>query len=190
MTLVLAMHRQSFTWIFFMNKFSLFSLIILLMSPTLCLSERVTININATVIERSCTISNESLNLSIALQSGDLRQSRIGVPFAGTPFSISLIDCPANIGSAQITFSGESDTTMNNLLKNRLDDDSAAQGVALGLYDTEKNVIDIKNNAETIRINHDQAVNTFNFLAYYVKTNEMATPGKIMSIADFELAYD
>lgn len=173
-----------------MNKLSLFFSGLLMIFPTVSFSEKVTININANVIERSCTISNDSLKLTVELQPGDLKGKKIGTPFAGTPFSISLVDCPANLSSAHLTFSGESDTTMGNLLKNTNETDAAAKGVALGLYDTDNNNLDIKNNKKTITLNHSLDKNTFNFLAYYVKTDNKPGAGNITSIADFELAYD
>ncbi len=153
-------------------------------------SEEVTININASVIERSCTISNESLNATVNLQAGDLRGSKIGVPFAGTPFSISLVDCPNNISIAHITFTGESDKTMGHLLKNINEADAAAKGIALGLYDSDNNNINIKSNKKSLVIDHALSKNTFNFFAYYVKVNDASSAGKIISVADFELAYD
>lgn len=153
-------------------------------------SEEVTININASVIERSCTISNESLNTIVNLQAGDLRGSKVGVPFTGTSFSISLIDCPANISLAHITFTGESDKTRDNLLRNINEAETAAKGIALGLYDSDNNNINIKSNKKSLTIDHALSKNTFNFFAYYVKVNDSSSAGKIMSIADFELAYD
>lgn len=173
-----------------MNKTSLFFIGLLTTLPMASFSEQVTININATVLERSCTIANDSLNPTIDLQTGDLRGSKIGVPFSGTPFSINLIDCPDNISTAHITFTGESDATMGNLLKNNDETDAGAKGIALGLYDTDNKNIDIKNNKTSLTINHASSTNRLNFFAYYVKVNSNASAGKIIGIADFELAYD
>lgn len=173
-----------------MNRFSLSLASLLIALPMISFSEQVTININASVIERSCTISNDSLHATINLQTGDLKGSKNGVPFAGTPFSISLIDCPANIATAHITFTGESDKTMSNLLKNIDETDDAAQGVALGIYDSEHNNVDIKNNNTSLKIDHATSTNNFNFFAYYVKVNDHPSAGKITSVADFEISYD
>jgi len=172
-----------------MNKLSIL-IIILMALPTVSFSEEVTININASVIERSCTLSNDSLNATIDLQTGDLRGSKMGVPFSGTAFSISLTDCPENIATAKITFTGESDNVMSNLLKNINGTDAAAKGVALGLYDTDNKNIDINNNKKTLTIDHALSTNTFKFFAYYVKVNNTSSAGKVLSVADFELAYD
>lgn len=173
-----------------MNKLILLTSSLLIAFPKVSFSEQVTINISASVIERSCTISNDSLNSTITLQAGDLRGSKVGIPFSATPFSISLIDCPDNISTAHITFTGDSDKTMANLLKNADETDTGAKGIALGLYDLNNNNIDISNNKTTLTINHTLSKNTFNFLAYYVKVNSIASAGKIISVADFELAYD
>ena len=81
------------------------------------MSDRITININANVIEKSCTISKSLSNLTITLGTNDLRDKKIGVPFGETPFTISLEDCPTNISTAYIKFTGESDLVMSNLLK-------------------------------------------------------------------------
>lgn len=187
------MRLQSLIWISIMNKILLFLLGLLITLPEKSLSESITININANVMERSCTILNDSLNSTVDLQSRDLRQgnTEVGVPFAGTPFSISLIDCPSNISTAHIKFSGESDSTMDHLLKNRLNEaDVAAQAIALGLYDADMKNIDIKNNNEILNIDHGLATNSFNFYVYYVKTSDSPQAGKIISVADFEVTYD
>ncbi|MEQ5306292.1 fimbrial protein [Providencia rettgeri] len=174
-----------------MNKYLFYLVVLIIILPKLAFSDRAIININANVIERSCTIDNESQNLIVDLQGGDLRQSNIGVgmPFAGTAFSIKLVDCPANISVAHIKFSGESDVTMGNLLKNTDSTVQAAQGVALGLYSGNNN-IDIRNNQTTLTLDHSLESNIFKFFVYYVKTGGVANPGKVISIADFEVAYD
>lgn len=153
-------------------------------------SETITININGNVVERSCTISNSSQNQVINLYSGDLRNSELGVPFTGKLFSIILEDCPINIISAHLKFTGESDNEMKNLLKNTNESDSGAKGVAIGLYDINRKNIDITNNSEFLKIDHSEDQNTFNFYAYYVKTNETSKAGKLISIINFELSYD
>ena len=173
-----------------MNKFLLHIFFLSLIYPITSFSEEVTININASVVERSCTISSESLNSTIRLPIGNLREKKVGEAFGGKSFSISLIDCPNNISSAHITFTGEGDSTMGNFLRNIDETNSAATGIALGLYDTDNNNIDIRNNKQTLTVDHSLNKNTFDFLAYYVKVNNSPTGGKVISVADFELSYD
>lgn len=172
-----------------MNKiFFVFAL--LLIYPRLGFSERMTININSNVIERSCTVSKSSSNFTIGLESGDLRNRKVGVPFIEEPFSISIENCSKNTSFAYIKFTGISDEIMDNLLKNNNKTEQGAKAVTIGLYDINKKNIDIKNNRIILNINHSQMYNTFDFFASYVKTSENALPGKITSIVDFEISYD
>nr|WP_154325388.1 fimbrial protein [Pantoea sp. 201603H] len=173
-----------------MNKISLLLFVLTMTVPVISFSEEVTININANVIERSCAISNDSINANVDLQVGNLKGSKIGIPFAGSAFSISLEDCPENISTAYVTFAGASDPVMGNLLKNMAETDVSANGVALGLYNLAYNNIDIRNNKEILTINHDLIKNTYGFLAYYVRVSDVFSAGKVLSIVDFELAYD
>lgn len=173
-----------------MNKLSLLFCISLIIFSEKGFSDRVTININARVIERSCTIESDSLNKTIDLQGGDLRQSAPGIPFGQNQFSITLVDCPANIASAHIRFSGESDPSMSGLLKNSNDTVSAAQGIALALYNAKNEAIDINNNENVLSIDHGSTSNSFDFSVYYVKVNSNAVAGKVTAVTDFEVAYD
>ncbi|MDH2371870.1 fimbrial protein [Providencia rettgeri] len=172
-----------------MNKTVLF-FFTLFIFPRLGMSDRVTININTNVIEKSCTISKNSSNLTITLGSNDLRDKKVGIPFGETPFTISLEDCPANISTAYVKFTGESDEIMSNLLKNNNNTNQGAKSVSIGIYDVNKNNIDIKKNKISLNISHDKIYNTFDFFAYYIKTSQDSSPGKITSIVDFEISYD
>lgn len=189
--LALGMPPQSPIWISIMNKYLPSLLVFFMTLSGLAFSDRATINISTNVVERSCTIDNESQNLIVDLQSGDLREDNIGVgvPFAGTSFSIKLVDCPANLSAAHIKFSGESDIVMANLLKNIDSTVQAAQGIALGLYNSNDN-IDIRSNQITLTLDHNLAINTFKFFAYYIKTGNTTSPGKVVGVANFEVAYD
>lgn len=173
-----------------MNKFPAIHVLILMMLPLTSYGDRVTININASVVERSCTISDGSLNATVSLQTGDLRNSYVGVPFSGSKFSISLEDCPENISTAKIKFSGESDPIMSTLLKNTGDGESAAKGVALGLYDNDNKAININGDYKTLTIDATSSVNTFNFFARYVRVSDTYSAGNVLSVANFELSYD
>jgi len=153
-------------------------------------ADQVKINITANVMVQTCTISTGSKDFLVSLLSGDLRNATVGVPFSATSFAINLEDCPANIKMAHVTFSAESDPVMPNLLKTASDSDSDATGIAIGLYDSDKKNIDIRNNITDFVINHDANINSLNFSAAYIKTNDNALPGKIRSFAYFEIAYD
>lgn len=173
-----------------MNKTILSLFFLFMFISKISYSNQVTINISAKVIERSCTISSGSSDFSITLDTGDLRGKEIGTPFTETPFSISLEECPDNLSSAHIKFTGESDLVMSNLLINSNKTDAGAKGIAIGLYDTNNKNIDIQSNSNSLVIDHKLQNNIFKFYAYYVKTSNNYSAGKITSVANFELSYD
>jgi len=171
-----------------MNK-KFFSSAVLILSflSVSTLADRVKINITANVIAKTCNISTGTKDFLISLVPGNLRGVAVGVPFSYSPFSIDLEDCPSSINTAHVTFSGESDPTMPYLLKIS---SSGASGVAIGLYDSDKKNIDIRNNITDFSINHSSTKTALNFLAAYLKTSDTASAGKVQSIASFEIAYD
>lgn len=184
------MHPQYFIWISIMNNIFLNFIYFLLIFPFASVGSQITININANVIERSCVISSDFNDLPVKLESGNLKGQLIGYPFVETPFSIKLEDCSDNISSARIKFIGENDNTMNNLLKNLNETELRAKGVAIGIYDKNKKNIDIQSNETSLTIDHNINSNLFQFYAFYVKTSNIVSAGKITSVANFELSYD
>lgn len=183
------MRHLYFFWIFIMNKIIGF-LIISLLLPRVVFSEQIKININANVMERSCTVSNDTASLLVGLNPNDLNGKLVGIPFTETPFSIVLENCPKNINSAHIIFTGVNDTIMTNLLKNLDETDAGASNIAIGIYDNNKKIIDISNNKTTLKIDHNLVNNIFNFYASYIKTSNTSSAGKVLCIANFELSYD
>ena len=182
------MRHLYFIWIFIMNKRFLSSVgAILIFLSASSSADQLQINITANVIATTCSISSGTKDFLVNLDQGNLRGVAIGVPFSYSPFSINLEDCPSNINTAHVIFSGESDSTMPNLLKVS---SGGASGVAIGLYDSNKKNIDIRNNVTDFSINHSSEENILNFLVAYLKTSNAATAGKVQSIASFEISYD
>lgn len=151
------------------------------------LADQVQINITANVIAKTCSISAGTKDFLVNLAPGNLRGVAVGVPFSYSPFSIDLEDCASGINTAHVSFSGESDPAMPNLLKIA---SGGASGIAIGLYDSDKKNIDIRNNITDFSINHSGTKTALNFLAAYLKTSDTASAGKVQSVASFEIAYD
>lgn len=173
-----------------MNKFAWVLFPFLITNSTVGFCERITININGNIVERSCVISKNTSDFSVQLGMGDLKGKEIGVPFNKTPFSIILEDCPENLSFANLTFIGESDEELPGLLKNQNKTKASAKGVTIGLYDMKNQIIDIRNNKLSIEIKKNQSSNKFEFSSYYIKTNNEASAGKITGIVNFEIYYD
>ncbi|WP_426817301.1 fimbrial protein [Winslowiella sp. 2C04] len=171
-----------------MNKFILF--IALHIFSLNLHAEQVKINITAKVLDSTCTISSNSTDFVVNMNSGNLRGQDIGVPFGDTPFSISLDNCPESIKTAHVKFSAESDPLIPNLLKITSGSDMDAKGIAIGLYDSKKNNLNITSNNGDYPIDKVNNNNVFNFSAAYVKTSNDFTPGKVVAIAYFDITYD
>lgn len=174
-----------------MNKnFLSFTLLTLSFLSGHSFADQVQINITAKVMSKTCTISTGTTDFLVNLMAGNIRDAAVGVPFSESSFVINLEDCPSNINMAHVTFSGESDPDMPNLLKTASNSDSDATGVAIGLYDKDKKNIDIRSNSTDFFINHENIINSLGFSAAYLKVNDNASPGKIKSFAYFEISYD
>ena len=174
-----------------MNKKLLVSTILILNFLSFhSLADQTAINITAKVNSKTCTISTGTTDFVVNLKTGNLRGAMVGVPFSDASFSIDLEDCPLNITMAHVTFSAESDPAMPNLLKIISSDDSDARGIAIGLYDSDKKNIDIRNNLTDFYINHDNSINSLVFSVAYVKNNANTLSGKVKSVASFEVFYD
>lgn len=151
-------------------------------------SNQIKINITATLMENTCIISTASTDFLVNLISGDLRGKDIGIPFGETPFYINLDSCPENLTTAHVKFTSERDPIMPELLKIQSTDSSSAKGVAIGLFDKDNN--NVTHGSVDIDINHDGNKNIFPFSVAYLKTGSDASPGKIIAVTSFEIAYD
>lgn len=171
-----------------MNKMHLFYLF------SLCsfnlYADQTKINITAKVLKTTCSISSSSTNFIVNMKNSNLRGQPVGIPFGKAPFSITLDNCPEGINLAHVTFSGESDPVMSNLLKISDDEDTSATGIAIALYDDKENIIDISKNNTAFTINHDVNNYIFNFSAAYIKTSEMTSSGKVVAVAYFDINYE
>ncbi|WP_410003667.1 fimbrial protein, partial [Providencia stuartii] len=73
-----------------MNKLAWILFPFLISTSTVGFCERITININGNIVERSCVISKNTSDFTVKLDTGDLKGKKIGIPFNKTPFSIIL----------------------------------------------------------------------------------------------------
>lgn len=155
--------------------------------PSITFAEQVTINLNARVLEKSCTLSND--NVIVSMPSGELKGKKINDSFGKTKFSITLSNCPKNITNAHIVFKADSDVNNPQLIKN-IDAYGYAEGVSLALFDNDENIINISSNNTNFLIDHSLTDNKINFSVAYVKSNVTSYAGKVLGIAEFGISYD
>lgn len=184
------MHHQYYTSTYIMSRkyFSLHLLLFALSIQSLVQAEQVTINISAKVIESTCSISSETSDFIVTMQPADARSSTVGTPFGETPFAIKLVNCPADAGSVHVKFSGSSDANSPNLLQINNTNGTDAKGFAIGLYDKNRNNLNIVSNATTFAVDSSEA--QLDFYAAYIRTSNAYTAGKVTAVVSFDVSYD
>lgn len=163
-----------------------FIIIFLLLCPMKLFAEQVVININAQVLEKTCSIVNNNIQVDMNLVS--IRDHVVKTSFGKTPFSISLNDCPKSVESANIKFNAISDLSDSRLIKNT-EGVGYASGIALALFYNDE-IVDISNNNVNHLIDHGLVVNDIKFDIAYFRTENNYIIGKVLGIIDFEISYN
>jgi major type 1 subunit fimbrin (pilin) len=154
---------------------------------SLASAEQIKINLNARVLEKACTLSND--NVIVSMPIGEVRGKKVNSSFGKTKFSIIISNCPNNISNAHIAFKADADINNPQLIKN-MEADGYAKGVALGLFDSNENIIDISSNSTDILIDHALAENKIDFSVAYFKSAVDSRAGKVLGIVEFGISYD
>lgn len=153
-------------------------------------AEQITINISAKLRSSTCSLSSGSDNSVVNMTTGLLNGKNLGVPFGLTPFNIIIENCPLEINTVNVRFTGASDEKMPNLLQINSGAEGEANGVAIGLYDMNITNLDIRNNFSSFNLTHSSDINKLSFYAAYVKTSGEMSPGKVTGVTSFEISYD
>ena len=153
-------------------------------------AEQITINISAKLSSSTCSLSSGSDNSVVNMTTGLLNGKNLGVPFGLTPFNIIIENCPLEINTVNVRFTGASDEKMPNLLQINSGAEGEANGVAIGLYDMNITNLDIWNNFSSFNLTHSSDINKLSFYAAYVKTSGEMSPGKVTGVTSFEISYD
>lgn len=161
-------------------------LITLMLCPISAFAEQITININARVLSKTCSILNNQVQVNMPVES--IRGKKITESFGYTPFSISINDCGGNTSFANIKFNAVSDLDDSKLVQNTLGPEYAT-GIALGLYRNNE-LLDINSSEIKYAIDKTLNKNDINFEVAYIKTSEESTLGKVRGVLDFEISYD
>lgn len=173
-----------------MNKLKYFITIILLFAFK-SYSDQVTINISGNVLEKTCEISQSSGdNLLVDMGLIDYRFHKSEAIISDTIFSIDLENCSNNISLVTVSFTGESDDTYPDKLKIR-HNEGDAEGIAISLENISGDPIDIRNNSTKFELFDSSENVKLSFMASLFTTlNKQLTPGKIYSVAYFEISYE
>lgn len=161
-------------------------LMLLMLCPIVTFAEQITININARVLSKTCSILNNQVQVDMPIES--IRGKSINESFGKTPFSISINDCGGNTSYANIKFDAINDLDNSKLIQNTIGEEYA-KGVALGLYRNTE-LIDVNSSEIKYAIDKNSDRNDINFEVAYIKTSENFTLGKVKGVLNFEISYD
>ncbi len=148
-----------------------------------------TINVNGEISDNTCVVSSESREVTVELGDVSTKQfSSIGSGSRFEPFYIKLENCGASASNVDIMFSGKEDTSDSQLLSIQKASDSSS-GIAIGIYDDEKELLPINTFSSSSYIYSSQPVLVLSFFARYVSTELDVRGGSADGSVTFYLNY-
>lgn len=154
------------------------------------LAHDVTVNINGTITNTTCSVSSDSIDKQVNLgRFWNAYPLHIGTVSQAVSFSINLENCGAVSKGVQVSFSGTPDTDVPNYFK--LDPPSAdsASGFAIKLMDENKKLISVGDTSKVYSIANGATTTSLLFYAQMVETNSNIKTGIVRSSATFKMIY-
>ncbi|MFM4805363.1 fimbrial protein [Aeromonas bivalvium] len=148
-----------------------------------------TVRFNGNVVAAPCAVASESIDQVIEIGQVTTSQFTAAGQKANNnkPFSIKLMNCSDSVsGTATVAFNGAQDRDNPTLLQVGQGAD-AASGVALGLYESNGNLLNIGDQSRPVTLRPGQV--EFNFMADYVSTQANVTAGDASGVATFSITY-
>jgi type 1 fimbria pilin len=148
-----------------------------------------TIYVTGRIVEKTCVVSADSKNLLVTF--GDVSNktfARAGDGSRYEPFNINLQDCGAGASNVTITFNGHADSNNPSLLT-LTPDVGVATGVAIALYDSDKNLIPLGQSGGSTDLMPNQASVALQFYARYLANGDAVSSGPANASATFMLNY-
>lgn len=154
------------------------------------LAHDVTVNINGTITNTTCSVSSDSIDEQVSLgHFSNASIAHVGTASQAVSFAINLENCGAVSKGVQVSFSGTPDTDVPSYFK--LDPPSAdsASGFAVKLMDEDKKVIPVGNTSKTYSIANGATTKSLIFYAQMVETNSTIKTGIVRASATFKMIY-
>lgn len=161
---------------------------ILIFLPLMFFSVRaadVLIYVNADIVIGTCAVKPgkdiQDVNLGTVVNRGT------NTVFPLKQFSIELTECGTASRSITVSFNGPPQAPSNEMLS--IDPSGGARGVAIALYDEDKNFLPLRTASKTyVKPAGDDDFSMI-FYAGYVANGEEIVPGRADSLATVELIY-
>lgn len=148
-----------------------------------------TVNVTGTIVDKTCAVSADSKNLLVSF--GDVSSktfARAGDGSRYEPFTLNLEHCGSAATHVTVTFNGNPDSHNTDLLA-LTPAEGGATGVAVGLYDSDKDLIPLGQPGGGGQLTPNQASVAINFYARYLATGEAVSAGPANASATFMLNY-
>ncbi|WP_455428392.1 fimbrial protein [Dryocola sp. LX212] len=148
-----------------------------------------TVNVTGSITDNTCTVSPDSKALTVSMGTVSSKTfSRAGDGAAYQPFNIVLEKCGGAASSVSVSFTGTADSQNTSLLS-LTGGEGYATGLAVGIYDRDKNFIPLNTAGEETGLTPNQPSVTLNFYARYVASGAAVTPGIANAAGTFMLIY-
>lgn len=148
-----------------------------------------TINFTGEITDQACQLAQGSDALQVNLgKVSKAALPTVGTTTASTKFTIKLIDCPASITSAFITFDGTPYSGDNQVLALK-DEAGVATGVGIQLTDEMNTVVPLYTKSKSYALK-PSTENNLDFSARYIAKSAVITSGPANSNAVFTVSYN
>ncbi len=147
-------------------------------------SQSVDMTFTVNIKPPMCKLDNAVLEVGF----GEFQVSDIVQENVKKTVELNFTDC-TNVNNIKISFSGDNIDTSNNVIRNK-SGAVYASGVAIGLYDDEKNKIQLKD-SQTILVDNSGSFD-FRVTAVVLKdgSNAAVTPGNIETSVNLNITYN
>lgn len=152
------------------------------------LAHDMTVNINGTITNTTCSVSPESVDKPVYLGEHSEREfTSAGKGPTPTPFTINLENCGAISRGVEVTFTGTPDDDIPNYFK--LAPESSGSGTALILMDDAKKVIPVGGTSKAYSVNTGSTTKSLVFYAQMVANNQKIKSGVMAFNVTFSTLY-
>lgn len=148
-----------------------------------------TVNVTGKIVDNTCAVSAESSSLLVTFGNvSSKRFARQGDGSRYQPFTIKLERCGASASNVSVTFYGDADSHNPALLR-LTPEAGVATGIAIALYDNDKNLIPLGQPGGGIPLTPNQTSVWLNFYARYLANGDSVSSGPANASATFMLNY-
>lgn len=146
--------------------------------------------VSGAITNNTCTLSPDSQNMTVAMGEVSSRQFIYpGEAGPWQPFAIDLQNCGSTASGVTVSFSGAADAKQHDCLA-LTPDAGEATGVAIALYDSEKNALPLGEASAPLPLTGGQSSAHLQFYARYIANGDAVTPGTANASATFVLNYE